>query len=375
MPSGRSCFVLALAASVSTGIMLADSLRIAQRSVEEIARETREARLLRTAHRVIPLTAGSRLLVHLESNAWEKGAIGGTLVTPGTAKTFWAENFITGNVALPTPNTVGQIYSGALFPDGDTLALSIGWVDRNGSSHNAIAISSLLHGRRNLIEADGTVRDLVPGPGSSLVAITYLPSRGKSGAPLVTVLDTRGFVHGEFFPLPIGADARTIGEAVHTARLERIDETHFALYREQVPDVSIVEISLPSKVVGQKALPAMLLEKMTWPVKAIFPETPDATASVVKALAVPDPEGIPDSPRERLTLGVHAEKDGSATVVRASNKGRPHTTVTRYRSGFAPVSWSPATPWQTAYWTGKTLVGVASQGDVTVLENVIFEEK
>lgn len=355
--------------------MAADSLRLAQRSVEEVAGDTREGQLLRTAQRVIPLTAGSRLLIHLESNTWEKGAIGATLVTHGTAKTYWAENFIPGDVARPAPHTVGQIYSGALFPDGDTLALSIGWVDRNGGSHNAIAISSLLHGQRNLIEADGTVRDLVPGPGSSLVAVTYLPSREKSGVPLLTVLDTRGFVHGEFFPLPVGADTLTIGEAVHTARLERIDETHFALYREQVPDVSIVEISLPSKVVGQKALPTMLLERMTWPVKAVFPEAPNATASVVKAIAVRDPEGIPDSRRERLTLGVHTDKEGSVTVVRASNKGRPHTTVTRYRSGTAPASWSPATPWQTAYWTGKTLVGVANQGDVTVLESVTFEEK
>ncbi|MGH9364193.1 MAG: hypothetical protein ACRD1B_02860 [Thermoanaerobaculia bacterium] len=350
------------------------SLHVNTRSVEELSSAVAATSSLSKAHRVIAFPDGSLLTLHHEPNTWERNAIGATLTRPdGKTKVFWAENFVPegiGKDSRPAPRTVGQIYGGTLFPDGDTMAISLGWVDTQGKSHNAIGIRSLSKGLQNLIELDGTVRDLAAGPGNLLLAVVYLPGRMRAGegSPLLIALDTKGVIHGEFFRLAPNADLHTIGDSVHKARVERIDDTHFSFYQDLESTVSSLEIGASADAVRASPTPKLV----RWPVKASYSGAESVNLLVKNSIHLADPEIATKS--AGLTTAVHTDKDGSVTVVRSYSQPRPHTTVLQYRSGETdPKVWSPATPWRAAYWMGDILVGVANQGDATVLESVKFQ--
>jgi len=363
-----------LGASVIASAADTAGLQVSKRSVEELTAGVAATSSLSNAHRVIAFSDGSRLALHHEPNTWEKNAIGATLtMSDGKTKGFWAENFIPegiGKESRPAPHTVGQIYGGTLFSDNDTMALSLGWVDAQGKSHNAIAIRSLAKGNQNLIEFDGTVRDVAAGPGNLLVAVAYLPGRirGGDGSPLLIVLDTKGVIHGECCHLSPNADLHTIGDSVHKARLERVDDTHFAFYLEAQSTISSLEIAASPDAIKASPTPKLV----RWPVNASYSgaERVDLTVKNVIQLADAEIVAIPDG----LTTAFHADRNGMVTLVRSYARPRPHTTVLRYRSGETEAEvWSPGTPWRAAYWMGDILVGVTDQGrDATVLESVKF---
>src|SRR3984893_1978502 len=262
-PAPRFLTIL-LGGLIVGGAASRESLQPALRSVEEVPSTVATASALSKAHRVIAFADGSRFAIHHEPNTWEKSAIGATLTRPdGKTKMFWAENFVPENMgkdSRPAPNTVGQIYGATLFADGDTMAVSIGWVDGQGRSHNAIGIRSLSKGLQNLIELDGTVRDLVAGPGNLLLAVVYLPERTRQtvGSPLLIALDTKGVVHGEFLRFPVGVDTHTIGDSVHKPRLERIDATHFSFYRDIDPTVSVLEVTSSANWAKESPTPKLV---------------------------------------------------------------------------------------------------------------------
>src|SRR5262249_8311740 len=164
-------------------------------------------------------------------------------------------------------------------------------------------------------------------------AITYFPERGSpgKGLPLLTVFDTRGKVYGEFFPFPIGADARSMMDTVHRSRLERLGPSRFALYREPEQTVTIFSVTVPSDVATRASLPSMHLErKGPWPVKPTYYEKAEASLSIERVIPVSDPEAS-DASRQPLVHAFHVSADESVTVVRTYGD-RPHTTVRRYSS-------------------------------------------
>lgn len=350
--------------------LFASPVRSVQREVAEVPAGGPEAILLGKALRAIALPDGSRLLLHLEAGTLEKNAVGATRITPdGRRKTFWAENFFREAPESgqgPAARTVGQIYGAAMLPDRDTLAMSIGWVDARGKGHNAVGFWSLSRGAQKVVEFDGTVRDLAAIGEGLVVAVSHVPSRGSSrtGWPLLTLLDTEGLVHGEFFSLPGEADMRTIGEAVTNARIERLADKRAALYFDRDQTVSQVDFSGPAEASARASRGSALNV-----LKARYEIPPDTKASIGRPVSLADQ----DQPGSRV-LGFRVEPDGSVTAVKTVGGARPRTTVRTYRSGDAVVEvWSTSAPWRLAYWNDAAVVGLAAQQDLMVLESVTLK--
>jgi hypothetical protein len=89
-------------------------------------------------------------------------------------------------------------------------------------------------------------------------------------------------------------------------------------------------------------------------------------AAIGRSVSLADPE----QPVARI-LGFRVESDGSVTAVKTVGGARPRTSVRTYRSGEPGVEvWSTSAPWRLVYWSDATVVGVAAQQDLMVLESV-----
>ncbi len=371
----RTSILVPLAVIVSCLAPSAGALEPAYRSVEELKGGTSEAVLFSQAIRVVVLPDGSRFVIRSVPARSEKNAIGASLLsTRGDARALYAANWIRPGISaatqMPFPGSLGQIYSGARFPDGRTTVVSVGWADSQGRSHNGIAVLDGIALLRNLIEVPGTVRDLAVGPGNTLLAVTYLTSRlqGDGGTPLLTVLDTNGVVHGEFFPSTASADL--LVPAVGHARLQGLGKNRFAFYDDLTSTVRLFQLQVPEKTAGQVSTPSV----KAFPVQAWFLATPDATAMLETTLTLPVSPGVLHSERPPILQSVHISPDDSVNITREIvSGGRPQTLITRYaKSGAIVGSWSPSNPWRAAFWDGEFLTGIVNQGDLTVLETVSF---
>ena len=346
---------------------------IFKREVQELRPGEPTTMILTHSNRVLSFGDGSLIALRAETESWDKKAQTATLIRPdGTQEVFLASKQVVPGiheeVPRPESGTAGQVYGAALFPDGDTLALSIGWADEKGVSRNAIAITSPTFRERNLILMDGTVRDLVAGPGDLLLVVTYLPDRtSASGSPLLTIVDTRGVVHGEAFPLSSGSSTREIGDAVHRSRLAQLSSGRYALYDHSQGRIFVFTLTVPTSVSAKAPLPSMLHEaRGSWPELANFSAGFDVTPRVERVIDLAADGGPPDS-----LLGIHLSKNGGITVVGNSRRDASHTTVKTYPSdGTSPSVWSSASPWRVAYWVDEAAVGVSEQGDVAILESV-----
>lgn len=367
--------LVAACAVVGVGAIAAQPVPL--RTVQELAPDAADTPVLNRAIRLVPLSSGSLFAIQAETDSWDTKAVTGRLLRQdGSQRPFLAVSYVqpgvNGQIARPAAGTAGQVYAVAMFQDGDTLAMSIGWSDEAGESHNAIAIVSLTHGQRNLIEMPGTVRDLSAGPGDLLLAVTYLPSRAsrETGTPMLTILDTRGSVHGEAFPLPVDADTRTIGDAVHKSRLVQSRNGGFALYDQPRRRLVLFSIKTSPGELGRQPLPSMLLERMgNWPVPASFSQRLDAAISVDRTVSLAERKTPTDS-----VLGIHVEKDGTIAMV-ANARGDAHTRITRFaQDGSSPSEWISATPWQSMYWENDEPIGVTQQGETAILEGISFRD-
>jgi hypothetical protein len=188
------------------------------------------------ATRLIRLGDGSDFLLIPRESPNERTSIEALLVsTKGRDqdRTFRVSRWIS---ALVGEGTIGQIYSAALSPDGEWLAVSGGWWGKDSRGHNGIFM--LRHATRggldffdlkNWFDVRGlTIGDVEFGPDDTLLTISQ-ENRPDEPSPIVTLFSYAGQNLGSFIASPNHGDPRSASFA-RLMRLSRTGPSSFVIY-------------------------------------------------------------------------------------------------------------------------------------------------
>jgi hypothetical protein len=365
-------------------------------SVQEVNSGDTTAGVYAEAYKIIGFGDGSSFALHPYISKDEKNIVAPAEATPILGTMFvsgggaharqQAFNFIrregAGGELLPGdlyPGTTGQFQAAAMFSDGKTFVISLGWNDASGHGQNGIFVAERPQGKagligKHLIRVQGMVSDLMAGPGNLFFALTNM--KGPLGVrPTLAVFDTSGRVHGTSFPFPTPRDdgsqlARMINSILLQAGGNRV-----AVYDSETDKVHFFTFIVPT---GLPATPAPGLGASATPKDVDNSRPFDVALTEERSVSVAALPGDLGLIKPSRTTAAHIARDGSVFLVRSIvTEGRKvRTIVCRYDAGGALIgTWFPAAPYRAAYFTGDTLTGVVVQGreETVTLESAVFE--
>jgi hypothetical protein len=220
------------------------------------------------ATRLIRLSDGSDFLLIPRESPKERTSIEALLVSPkgrDQDRHFRVSRWIS---SLIGEGTIGQIYSAALSPDGEWLAVSAGWWGKDSRGHNGVFM--LRHATRggldffdlkNWFDVRGlTIGDVEFGPDDTLLTISQ-ENRPDQPSPIVTLFSYAGENLGSFIPSPTHGDPRSASFA-RLMRLSRTGPSSFVIYDPEAAAARWVHIAAtggqPPRVVEERrtAIPA-----------------------------------------------------------------------------------------------------------------------
>ncbi|MEK6373666.1 MAG: hypothetical protein AABO58_13325 [Acidobacteriota bacterium] len=192
------------------------------------------------AQRLIRLADGSHLVLVNRPAPKEPIAIDGDFISTKGASydaslrvAHWIPDML-------ADGTVGQIYSAAMSDDHQLLAVSGGWMGRDGRGHNGVFLL------RREAQADFdywrltswfdvrgmTISEIEFGPGDTLITTSHEEQPDDGAAPLITVFSFSGQKLGSF----INGTARSPS----SSRLTRIVKTRPSSYAVYDPDNALL---------------------------------------------------------------------------------------------------------------------------------------
>jgi hypothetical protein len=217
-----------------------------------------------SAIRLIRLSDGSDFLLIPRESPNERTSIEAFLISPkgrDQDRHYRVSRWIS---AVIGEGTIGQIYSAALSPDGEWLAVSGGWWGKDSRGHNGIFM--LRHATRdgldffdlkNWFDVPGlTIGDIDFGPDDTLLTISQ-ENRPDKPSPIVTLFSYAGQNLGSFIPSPNHGDPRSASFA-RLMRLSRSGPSSFVIYDPEAAMARWIHIAANAsrpQVVEDRAAP------------------------------------------------------------------------------------------------------------------------
>jgi hypothetical protein len=326
-------------------------------NVEEVRKGSDQALAYLAARDVVPLTDGSRLVMHIADLDARPPSVVATLIGPNGL----AIQRITAVDSLhdrQRPGSLGQVRWGAYFGTSHRLALTLGWVNPAGTAENGIALwkrkTSGLWTPDRLLPVEGGLGSIAEGPEGTLLTTSFNVARftKDSGPPRLTLFDSTGVVLGEFLPRPPTVTPSEAAQDALRSTIVRLGPERYALLDFRSETIKLLRITRITAKNGR-------------------PFTKDFRVSQLREIPV---GGRPDE-IEPDRSGIKAFcilPDESVVVVRTGRGSSGKTVLSRYRGDRRPESGALLTShWQTAWCEpGQVTGSVALRGEEVVLEHV-----
>ncbi len=252
---------------------------------------------------------------------------------------------------------LGQIYSAALSPDGQRLAVVIGWIPPTGGSRNGIAwldrdpraAKEVWHLTRVTTAPDAIREPMWVSP-NQLVVVAFRPDEtGRTGANYLRVVNADGTDSDEV-PLTEPVSPRSLAANDQlTIRLTTAGPNSLCAYDGMSNSVSFFSVQI-----GSRSVNLMLKSRRNLP----------AAAELAKV-------------GPRITT-LKAFPDERVIVVRNAllADGKPAAVATLYPPSGDPRSIEIGSPWNAAYFSNGELVGIRTDATGMVLmDSVVLKSQ